>query len=432
MMAAEAGLPLMAWQQYVSDVGLEVDSDTGELAYREVVVSVMRQNGKTTLVLVAMCARCLMWGREQRIAYTAQTGKDARTKFKEDHKPIIEASPLNLLVRRFYMSDGNTSMVWKNGSRISVLDNTPSAGHGKTLDLAVVDEAFADRDNDREQALLPTMATRVNPQIWNVSTAGTQESTYLLRKVEAGRAAVTAGRNTGLAYFEWAIPEDEDVDDPKVWAKRMPAYGVTIHDEYIRHARQSMTDGDFRRAIGNQWTETEERAIPAELWRIACQNGVSAQGGCYAIDARADRSAAAVAKSDGNVTQLVTAKPGVDWLAEAFSESAEKLPVVVDAHGPAAGQADRLEGAGFEIIRMDSLSVRKACARLFDHIADQRFKVRSDELLDSAVKYAGQKSTADLWSWSRDPQGGELLMAVSLAYGHASTDEPWQPMVGYA
>src|SRR3990172_8331164 len=93
----ELGTPLMGWQQYVADVGLDVDSDTGRLGFKEVMVWVMRQNGKTTLVLTAECARCLLWGREQRVAYTAQTGKEARSKFKDDHLPIIDRSPLKSL-----------------------------------------------------------------------------------------------------------------------------------------------------------------------------------------------------------------------------------------------------------------------------------------------------------------------------------------------
>ena len=415
----------MGWQQYVADVGLEVDSDTGRLVFKEVIVSVMRQNGKTTLVLTAECARCLLWGREQRVAYTAQTGKEARSKFKDDHLPIIDRSPLKSLVRRPYLSDGNTALLWENGSRISVLDNTPSAGHGKTLDLAIIDEAFADSDNDREQALLPTMATRLDPQIWNVSTAGTQSSTYLRRKVEIGRAAVNSDSREGIAYFEWSIPEDEDVDDPAVHAKRMPAYGFTIQPDFIAHARQTMTDGDYRRAIGNQWTETEERVIPAEWWRAVCSHDVTTSDSLYAIDARADHSSACVVKADtsGNV-ELVAARPGLEWLR---TEIAEKVPksaqIVVDAYGPAAAVADDLEKAGHLIIRNDSLQSRKACGRFYDAVAVQKIRVRTDERLDTAVASAEKRSTSDTWAWHRDNPGGELLMAMSLAYATAVTED---------
>jgi len=428
--AAELGTPLMAWQEYVSDVALEVDPDTGRLAYREVVVSVMRQNGKTTLVLSAECARCLLWGQAQRVAYTAQTGLAARKKFREDQKPLIEKN-LSPLVQRFYMADGNTSAVWKNGSRINVLDNTPEAGHGMTLDLAVIDEAFSDKDNYREQALLPTMATRANSQIWNVSTAGTESSSYLRRKVELGRAAVNSGQTSGMAYFEWAIADDEDIDDPAVHAKRMPAYNVTISPEYIAHARQTMPEGDFRRAIGNQWTATEERLIPGEYWRQVSKPGVKVEATHYAIDARPDRSRAVVVKAAAGAAQLVTIRSGVDWLVEAFDGNAKRLPIVVDRNGPAAGKADALEDAGFQIVRLDSLQVRKACGDFYDDIIDRKVEVAADERLDVAVAHAAQKSTADSWAWNRDAEGGEMLVALSIGLHQANNDKIVEPMVAW-
>lgn len=419
----------MAWQEHVADVALEIDPDTGRLAYREVVVSVMRQNGKTTLVLAAECARCLLWGRQQRVAYTAQSGNAARKKFKEDQKPLIEQN-LRPVVDRFYMSDGNTSLVWKNGSRINVLDNTPSAGHGMTLDLAVIDEAFTDQDNVREQALLPTMATRPNSQIWNVSTAGTASSTYLLRKVQAGRAAVNSGQLSGLAFFEFAIPESEDIDDPEVHARRMPAYGVTIHSDYIKHARQTMTDGDFRRAIGNQWTETEERVIPAEYWGAVCRHDVRADKEVYVLEAKPDRSTACVIRADKNRRlELVAHRPGISWLADTVDKIPSDAQIVVDGYGPAAGLADELDRT---VVKKDSLEVRKACGRFFDAIADGTVSIHADERLDAAAKSAVRKSSSDSWSWHREVEGGELLMALSIGFAHAASNEPWEPVTAWA
>ena len=433
--AEELGTPLMGWQQYVADVGLEIDSDTGRLAYKEVIVSVMRQNGKTTLVLAAECARCLLWGSEQRVAYTAQTGKDARAKFKDDHLPIIGKSGLTKFVKRPYLSDGNTSLLWNNGSRISVLDNTPAAGHGKTLDLAVIDEAFADTDNAREQALLPTMATRQDAQIWNTSTAGTPASAYLFRKVELGRAAVLSGESSGVAYFEWAIPEDEDVDDPAIWAKRMPAYGVTIHEDYIRHARQTMTDGDFRRAIGNQWTETEERVIPGEWWSaVAGRDVLAAKPGVLALDARADRSRASVVRADSaHNVQVVAVRQGVNWVVGEFLEHIPKtVTVVVDKYGPCAGVANELESAGYQITRLDSLQVRSACTRFYDDIADRKMRVRLEDEVDTAVRSAVKRMSSDSWVWHRDAPGGEILMAASISYMSAVTETEVFPPVAWS
>jgi predicted AAA+ superfamily ATPase len=66
----------MPWQQLVADVGTQLveDPETGKLvpAWREVVVTVPRQSGKTTLVLGFEVHRALKWGGGQRVAYTAQ------------------------------------------------------------------------------------------------------------------------------------------------------------------------------------------------------------------------------------------------------------------------------------------------------------------------------------------------------------------------
>jgi phage terminase large subunit-like protein len=414
---------MMPWQRHVVEVGLEINPDTGQLAYREVVVTVPRQNGKSTLLLGVQCARCLMWGKPQNVAYTAQTGLDGRMKFLDDQVPVIQGSILNLSVDRIYRAAHNTALTWKNGSRISVLSTGEKSGHGKTLDLAVIDEAFADADNRREQALLPTMATRESPQLWNVSTAGTPASTYLRRKVEVGRAAVAADRREGVAYFEWSVPDEEDVDDPAVWAEYMPAYGITITEETVKHARQTMTDGDFRRAFGNQWTETEDRIIPADWWNQVSKPGQDFDSDLYAIHGLEDRSMSAVCKADrsGNV-RLVAQRKGTGWHVEAFAKLSNPK-VVVAKSGPVSPVGDDLERAGVKVVWVDSLGVRKACSRFYDGVADQKMFVRSDERFDKAVASAARRHADGLWQWNNDAPGSDILTAGSLAYDAALDSE---------
>jgi phage terminase large subunit-like protein len=411
----------MPWQQLVADVGCEIDPETGFPAYREVIVTVMRQNGKTSLVLAAELERCLMWGKPQAVAYTAQTGQIGRQKFKEDQKPMIESSSLSGMVRRFYLSDANTQVVFKNNSRISVLH--PDGGHSKTLDMAVIDEAFEDTDFRREQALRPTMTTRPAGQIWVTSTAGTPASTYLRQKVDIGRAAVKAGKDTGIAYFEWAIPEDEDIYDPRVWARHMPAFGYTVSEPVIQ-GETSMPEGEFRRAYGNQWTETEERVIPAAWWKAVSAVDVQCESPLFVIEAKPDHSQACVVKADNSGrVELVAVREKVDWLLSEIPEKVGKsTSLVVDGHGPVAHIADDLEKLGYQVRRLDSLGIRKACGRFFDAIADQKVQVRTDERLDAAVAAAVKKSTTDSFSWHREAPGGELLMAASIAFASAVTE----------
>jgi len=71
---------------------------------------------------------------------------------------------------------------------------------------------------------------------------------------------------SGLAFFEWSVPDDADIDDPEVWWQFMPALGWTIQPPAVAHARQSMSDGEFRRSFGNQWVDAAEAWLPPGAW----------------------------------------------------------------------------------------------------------------------------------------------------------------------
>jgi phage terminase large subunit-like protein len=199
------GKPLMPWQRHVVDVAYEIDPATGLLAYREIRLTVPRQSGKSTLMVSAMAHRCVAMGADQRVGYTAQTGRDARQRWDDEHVPMLQRSSLANRMR-VSRGVGNEKIRWQNGSLWSLLATTETAGHGSQLDLGVIDEAFALADDRLEQAMKPAMVTRTQPQLWIVSTAGTNESLYLNEKVDDGRLRAAAGQTSSVAYFEWSAP----------------------------------------------------------------------------------------------------------------------------------------------------------------------------------------------------------------------------------
>jgi hypothetical protein len=80
-------------QRQVLDVALE--HERGRLAYRDVVVSVPRQAGESTLVLVLILYRLL--AARCHAVYGAQTRLAARQKLLDDWLPMIRRSPLSKL-----------------------------------------------------------------------------------------------------------------------------------------------------------------------------------------------------------------------------------------------------------------------------------------------------------------------------------------------
>jgi Phage terminase-like protein, large subunit len=196
----------MPWQRHVLDVALEVDPATGLLAYREVVLTVPRQSGKTLLLLCLMVHRALGFGSRQRILYTAQTRNDARKKWEDEHVRTLEESPFASMFSVRY-NNGNEAIRWNNGSMHALVAPTEKAAHGETLDIGAIDEAFAQVDGRLEQAMKPAMITRPQPQLWVVSTAGTDKSVYLRGQGRRRRARCSLGVTDSGGLLRVVRPE---------------------------------------------------------------------------------------------------------------------------------------------------------------------------------------------------------------------------------
>ena len=419
----------MPWQQQVADVALELDAD-GSPVYREVNVVVPRQCGKTSLMLSLELHRALLWGTAQTIGYTAQTGWDARRKLIDDQVPLLENSPLAASVKRIYRGAGMEAIHFVNGSRIDVMASNATAGHGRILNQGIIDEAFSDQDDRREGALLPAMATKRDAQLYIISTAGTQESLYLKRKVEQGRAIVEAGLNTGVAYFEWSAGEDADIDDPATYWRTIPALGHTIDERVITHARSTMSEGDFRRAYLCQWTVIDEAAIPAKYVQRVLDATTAPSGRLsFGIDVAIDRSFAAISVADetGRV-ELIEHREGVTWVVERALElwRRHKGHLVVDGYSPANSLVDRLEAGGLPVSRYSLRDMVGACGIFYDAVLDDAIRIRPHASLEAAIESAKRKHIASGWLWSRTVETADLtpLFSATIAYHHATNRRP--------
>lgn len=416
------GTPAMPWQRMVLDVSLELLPD-GQLAYRESDTTVPRQQGKTTQVLGVEVHRSVMWSRpRQRVYYSAQTGQDGRQKLIDDQAPILQASPLMSLVAQIRKGIGSEGIVFQNGSRIDVMASSEHSGHGKVIDLGIIDEAFADVDDRREQAMIPAMMTRADAQLWVVSTAGHEGSAYLHRKVSTGRAAVADGVDRGLCYFEWSADEGVPIDDPATWYSCMPALGLTIGEDVVLNALRTMPEGEFRRAFLNQWTVSEERIIPADVWNAVCADDVAPDGGLVlGIDASPDRDWASIVVVDSQRRgELLEHRPGLGWVVERAAELANKYKakVAIDVKGPAGSIVPELEALHVVIEKYGPTEMAGATARLYDALADRQVSVRRHADLDLAAAGARKRISGDVWYWARSTARVDVspLVALTLAY----------------
>jgi hypothetical protein len=436
--AEQLGLPLMPHQRLVVDVGLELRPGTRIPAYGLVIVSWPRQCGKTLVALVIALQRALRWPGQPRIAYSAQTGSDARVKMLNDWLPLIRGSAVNAALASVSRASGREAFVFKPGSRLDVFTSSEAAGHGRIVDLGLIDEAFADADDRREAALLPSMATRPSSQLWVISTAGHESSLYLKRKIEQGREAVANGETTGTAYFEWSADEAAAIDDPQTWRSAIPAIGLTIGEDVVRHAKNTMAEGEFKRAYLNIWTTAIEQVIPAAVWDLVVGPDVSADredGFVLAVDCNPQGTGATIAAGDrrGNVEVIEHRdSDSVGWVVDRvadLSRSHRRAPIVLDSRGPASAALLRdLEARKLRLVAYGATEMAQACSSFYQAVISEGIAVQEHPALDAAVAAAKRRKTGDLWVWGRRDTSCDVssLVAVTLAF-HRSQNPPPRP-----
>jgi phage terminase large subunit-like protein len=262
------GAGLMPWQHEANALTTEMGPD-GRFIFREVVIEVMRQQGKSVDLLSMMIDRGLRQPGTQ-IAYTAQTRLDARHRLLDSWWPRIQRSPLRQFID-VRKGSGSEALLFRNGSMLGLVSGTETSGHGDSLDLGVIDEAWAQEDDHLEQAMRPAMMTR-NAQLWVVSAAGTEKSAYFRGKVDAGRARAEMGMTDTSCYIGYSFADDEDPADPATWRRRMPALGVTVTEETVQADLEIMKLPEFRRAYGCQWPEVAKPGwgvIGEDTWGAA-------------------------------------------------------------------------------------------------------------------------------------------------------------------
>lgn len=466
-MAERLGTPLMPWQQLVADVAFELDAN-GKYAYNEVVLTVPRQSGKTTLVLGMavhrLTAMVALHGR-QRLTYTAQLRAKARLKLERDFAETLKESrsfreitnpkarPSKPTEWKLSLNNGAENIQIGRGNYLQIDAPSRTGGHGDTLDVGVIDEAFAHDDDTIETGMEPSMLTRADRQIWVLSTAGDAKSKYLWRKILAGRNACETGEHGRTAYFEWSADDDAPPGDPETWRSCSPALGITIEEETLEGLwTKAQRDGQegidkFRRSYLNQWPEipmldddVQFRVIPSVEWS-ACEHVGHTPTGKLRYSLDVDINAAgeewcSIAASDGVHGELVTpleVGSGTAWVVQAVVAKKDVVgELVIDEKGPAGKLIDPLEKAGIKVRKITPQEFVQASQQFLDAIKASAFRHIDQSQLNRAVAGVARRDVGDgAWRFSRKLSAVDVspLVAVMQAHWAASQTSGPAPLV---
>lgn len=440
--AAMRGRPLIPWQRYAADVGLEVDAH-GIFRYAIVVVTVQRQAGKTDLDQSVGLQNALM-GPNRFVWNTAQTGQDASGKWRELAEAFDEAPILRQLAHKgskgLRFSNGSEAITLLNGSKLRPHPPSQEALHGKQSDRNTIDEAWAFTSAQGaalRQAIGPTTTTRrmvtgQRPQLWIISTEGTVESTFFNPLLDQCRAG-----DPDVAFLDWGLRDDDDPTDLEVVASRHPGYGHLLDMATLRDQANLFRDapGEFARAFGNRRTGASERLIPVDAWLDAAwrddelPKGRPAIGAAVGIDDQ-DATIAVAIERAGPDAPVVSAivndghQAGTSWAIGRLVDISARQgnpPLVIDRRGPSAGLYDAAKRAKLNLLDIDSQGVASAHSSMLAGVtnpAGPSWRYRPHPALDAAADLATRRYFADgAWVLGRRASVGSIsaIEAPALA-----------------
>lgn len=432
VMARALGTPLIPWQDLAVRIMSErrVD-DPRRFRWPVVIITTPRQVGKTTTYRTWQLLKCIMQPKRQAF-YTAQTGKDARARWKDAVTILTDKdSPLrrDVTVR---LSAGDPRILFSNGSTFAPFAPTAESLHGYTPHDVAIDEGFAFDDAQGDEllgAVTPAQQNVKDRQLIIFSTAGNVDSTWLRRMIERGRAAA-GDPGSGVAYLEWSMPVGADMWDPKTWGFH-PGLNHLFDLEDMKQLAAEHADNaqGWLRGFMNTWSEEadEPPILSAEQVEAVQTPQTPPAGGLANVtlgyEAAFDRSRAAIAAA---WIDPENGKPAIK-IAERLEQVRDLAPAVAaqvagrprswgaDDGGTTRDTTDQLRADGLEPETLGARDFATATDAFIARVKDKQISLDADPYLEQAIADAvlrnmGQAVTIDRRQ-SRGPVP-ELIAAI--------------------
>lgn len=239
--------------------------------YRRVIIWVPRKNGKTEL-LAGVSHLCLLGdGLVGGECYAiAAKEKQADIVFQAARQMVIWSPSL----QPHYEIFSKSLYVPALNSKFVALTGKAEGTHGLKGSAILGDELHEWKNDRLYQFVRQSMAHRLQPMEWLISTAGLAEGFGYELWQDSIRIADGAIEVDDTLIVAWAAAPDDDIHDPATWAKANPNLGVSVTLDYMRSESAKAQqlpryENDFRRYHLNQWVNQAERWLPMDAWN-AC------------------------------------------------------------------------------------------------------------------------------------------------------------------
>lgn len=424
--------PLLPWQDWLAKHALELLPD-GSYRYRQILILVARQNGKTHLL--KCLALYFMYVRGVRLVLGAAQNLDIAKEAWGLACEMVEDIPdLKFELQKIRLANGEQELMLTNGARYKITAANGSAGRGLSVDLLILDELREQKSWDAWSALSKTTTARPDAITICISNAGDDESVVL----NALRESALSGEDESLGIFEWSAPDGCDLHDPEGWAQANPALGHTITERTIKASLSTDPPGVFRTEVLCQRVEHLDTALDMGAWRDCSDKEGSLDSArdrvVACIDVARDQKhvtlTAAALQPDGRVrVELVDAWESVDAARAALPDLLSRVnPKVLGwfPGGPSAALAADLKDRK-NTVELKAGDVPAVCQGFAEQVTARKVRHADEPLLTAQVAGASKLYSGDGWRFTRKGIGHADAVYAAAGSVHLARTLPKGP-----
>lgn len=432
---AAMGYCLEAWQEDLLARITEINPATGRLRWRQYLISLGRQNGKTEIA-AALGLLFMLWLAAPYVVGIASSAEQARLVYDRAMR-VIRSNPA--LRERFDALTETRGIRAKDGGRWELKASKSAALQGLPISLAVVDEVHLVKPALWGD-LVNGLGGRPDSLVAGITTAGDDSSTLLKRLYgEAEKGTI------GFAI--WEAPESHVPDDDVTLGEYLTAANPAIASGRVDLATviqdcRTMPDPDVLRFRLNRFVASQDTFMPVTRWAASswADDGAAGDGApraeefpqlpshriVFTIDRTPEWSYATVTATaradDGTLYTQVAASIVRPDLARL-----ERVCLALDAQTPGATYA--MDGYGLkelaEMLRRDGLNtqvLRQAdviSASSFAYAAIVRGRVRhpGDPLLTAQLPRTARKNIGNAFRIVRQDSGSDIDAVMATVLG---------------
>jgi phage terminase large subunit-like protein len=432
------------WQRWLIRAVLErYPSDhpkyPGELRYKQVIVSMGRQNGKSVLGAIFGLYGLLLHVPGPEVVSVASSVEQANIIY--DRVKYVVSNNV-ALVKRFKATGtrGIRSKIADSPGAYIVKAGKEESLQGVTISFCLFDEVHICKPATWDAVVFGTSA-RKDGMVLGITTAGDTKSDLLKRLYERGRNAAVEDDDERFGFFLWEAPEHLNVDDPEALKAANPAIasGRIDLEQEISNVR-NMPENQARRYRLNQFVSSETAWLPMSKWNALTTAPLPHLNNVvFAVDRTENWGAATITanvKHEGKVYTAVVASvpnPSIEWLEALCMDLWKRhkgLGFVME-QSVLKDLSARLRERGVKVEYLTQGQLQNASATVYSLINEDRLVHAGDALLRTQVPKGVARNTGEGWRVSRKDSVGDVdaLLATIMGAYACEVLKPAGPML---